>query len=382
MIPEDVFAQTLLGLFHPVRAYLDDPTVTEIMINGPGKIYVERRGKIEKVADHFANANALGAALRNVAQYVGKHVDGERPVLEGRLPDGSRVAAVLPPAGPGGPYVSIRRFFREKLTIDRLLEFGSMTPDCADLVRTLVRCKLNVVIAGGTASGKTSLLNAVSSFIPEDERVIVIEDSQELQLQRDHVVTLEGRPADARGRGAVSIRDLFRTTLRMRPDRIVIGEIRGGEALDLVQAMTSGHGGCLTTLHATYPRDVLTRLETMAMMSDVSLPLLALRAQIASAINVVVQVARLRDGTRRLSHVSEIAGFDLATGTYTIRDLYLRHVSHVDNEGRVVSELRPTGLLPSVLEHIHAQGYRLPTAVYEAASRAREGAGVKEGLPT
>ena len=373
MIPEEVFTQTLLTLFAPIRPYLEDPTVTEIMINGPGKIYIERRGKLEKVEARFPTPKALFAALRNAAQFVGKHVDAERPILEGRLPDGSRVAAVLPPAGPGGPYVAIRRFFREKLTVQKLITFGSMTEDAAQLIATLIAAKQNVVVAGGTASGKTSMLNAVSSFIPDDERVIVIEDSQELQLQREHVVNLEARPADAKGRGEVSIRQLFKTTLRMRPDRIVIGEIRGGEALDLIQAMTSGHGGCLTTLHATYPRDVLTRLETMAMMADVGIPLVAMRSQIASAINIVLQVARLRDGSRKVTHISEIAGFDLNRGSYNIRDLYLRTVTGLDPDGQVISEFRPTGVLPSMLEHLQAAGYDLPPAMYEAAARMPAG---------
>lgn len=365
MIPEAVFTQTLLDLFAPIRQYLEDPTVTEVMINGPGKIYIERRGKLERAPAEFKNMKGLIAALRNLAQYVGKHADEERPVLEARFPDGSRVAAVLPPAGPGGPYVAIRRFFREKLTVAKLIAGGSLTEDAADLIATLIACKQNVVVAGGTSSGKTSFLNAASSFIPDDERVIVIEDSQELQLQRDHVVTLEARPPNAQGKGEISIRQLFRTTLRMRPDRIVIGEIRGGEALDLVQAMTSGHGGCLTTLHATYPRDVLTRLETMAMMSDVELPLLALRSQIGSAINIVLQVARFRDGSRKLTHVSEIEGFDLATGTYLIRDLFVRHVYGLTKSGKIESELLPTGTLPSMLEHIHAQGFDVPRVMYD-----------------
>jgi pilus assembly protein CpaF len=275
------------------------------------------------------------------------------------------VAAVLPPAGPRGPYVSIRRFVREKLTISKLNAGDTHTDHAAELIGTLIACKQNVVVAGGTSSGKTSFLNAASTFIPDDERVIVIEDSQELQLQRDHVVTLEARPPNAQGKGEISIRQLFRTTLRMRPDRIVIGELRGGEALDLVQAMTSGHGGCLTTLHATYPRDVLTRLETMAMMSDIELPLLALRAQIGSAINIVLQVARFRDGTRKLTHITEIAGFDLATGAYAVRDLFIRHVYGMDNAGRVETELVPTGALPTMLEHIHAQGYDIPGVMYD-----------------
>lgn len=371
MIPEAVFSATLLSFFDPVRRYLDDPTVTEVMINGPGKIYVERRGKLERVSEQFPNAKALYAALRNTAQYVGKHVDEERPLLEGRLPDGSRVAAVLPPSGAGGPYVAIRRFFREKLTVERLLELDSLTRDAAALIRVLIECKQNVVIAGGTSSGKTSLLNAVSALIPEGERVIVIEDSQELSLLRDHVVTLEGRPADAKGRGEVSIRQLFRITLRMRPDRIVIGELRGGEALDLIQAMTSGHGGCLTTLHATYPRDVLTRLETMAMMADIELPLAALRAQIASAVDIVVQVSRFRDGTRKITHISEVCGFDHASGAYAVNDLFVRRVLGKDRNGQVRSELVPTGTLPSAMDAIEVMGLEIPEAMREAAMNDR-----------
>jgi pilus assembly protein CpaF len=371
MIPEEVFASTLMGFFEPVRKYLDDPSVTEVMINGPGKIYVERRGKLEKVREQFPNVKALYAALRNSAQFVGKHVDEERPILEGRLPDGSRVAAVLPPAGNGGPYVAIRRFFGEKLTMEKLLEFGSITPDAVEMIRILVESKHNVVIAGGTSSGKTSLLNAVSAMIPEDERVIVIEDSKELALHRDHVVTLESRPADPKGRGEVTIRQLFKTTLRMRPDRIVIGELRGGEALDLIQAMTSGHGGCLTTLHATYPRDVLTRLETMAMMADIEMPLAALRPQIASAVDIVIQGTRYRDGTRKITHISEICDFDSDRGKYNINDLFIRHITSTDHRGRIQSELVPTGNLPSTVEHIEASGFDLPIAVREAAWRKK-----------
>src|SRR5262249_27898093 len=241
------------------------------------------------------------AAIRNVAQFVGKHVDEDRPILEGRLPDGSRIEAVLPPAAPDGPCISIRRFFKETLTVQRLIDFGAMTEDAALALKAFVEGKLNIVVAGGTGSGKTSMLNALSSFIPEGERVVVIEDSRELQLQREHVVMLEARPPDPKGHGAVTIRDLFKATLRLRPDRIVVGEIRSGEALDLIQAMTSGHGGCLSTLHATYPRDTLSRLETMAMMSDVDMPLTALRAQLASAVNFIVQIARLRDGSRKIT---------------------------------------------------------------------------------
>ena len=374
MIPEQVFSARLLSFFDPVRRYLDDPSVTEVMINGPGRIYIERKGKLQKVEEVFPNSKALYAALRNSAQYVGKHVDEERPLLEGRLPDGSRLAAVLPPAGNGGPYVAIRRFFGEKLTMAKLLQFGSLTEDAAQMIRVLVESKQNVVIAGGTSSGKTSLLNAVSELIPEDERVVVIEDSKELALLRDHVVTLEGRPADAKGRGEVTIRSLFRITLRMRPDRIVIGELRGGEALDLVQAMTSGHGGCLTTLHATYPRDVLTRLETMAMMADIEMPLPAMRAQIASAVDIVLQASRFRDGTRKITHISEIIGFDMQKGTYEINDLFIRKVKGVDEKGTVISKLVPTGNMPDCLETIHAAGLDVPACVHDANRRKMQAA--------
>ena len=377
MIPEVVFNATLLSFFDPVRRYLDDPSVTEVMINGPGKIYIERKGKLQKVDAIFPNVKSLYAALRNTAQYVGKHVDEERPLLEGRFPDGSRVAAVLPPAGNGGPDVAIRRFFGEKLTMRRLLELDSITPDGAEMIRVLVESKQNIVIAGGTSSGKTSLLNAVSELIPDDERVVVIEDSKELALLRDHVVTLEGRPADAKGRGEVTIRALFRITLRMRPDRIVIGELRGGEALDLIQAMTSGHGGCLTTLHATYPRDVLTRLETMAMMADIEMPLAAMRAQIASAVDIVIQASRFRDGTRKVTHISEVVGFDMSKGTYQINDLFIRHVKGVEADGRVVSELVPTGNLPDCMETILAAGLDVPAAVREAKWRREKKAAQK-----
>jgi pilus assembly protein CpaF len=370
MIPQRIFEATLLDLLYPVRAYLDDPEVSEILINGIDCIYVERRGKLTRTDARFPHMRALLAALRNIAQYSGKFVDEERPILEGRLPDGSRIAAVLPPVAPRGPSVAIRRFFKETLTVARLLQFGSFTQEVREVLEVLVASKLNVVVAGGTSSGKTSMLNALSSFIPEHERVVVIEDSAELQLQRDHVVQLEARAKDAQGRGQVSIRDLFKTTLRMRPDRIVIGELRGGEALDLVQAMTSGHGGCLTTLHATYPRDVLTRLETMAMMSDVDLPLAALRAQIASAVNIVVQVSRLRDGSRKVTHISEICGYCPERGKYEIQDLFRREYRGLDSTGKVQSDLLATGTTPRCAELIENCGFELPKSM---TSRSTEG---------
>ena len=368
-IPKEVFEETLLQFFAPIRPYLDDPTVSDIMINGPDQIYVERKGVLHLTPARFETREALVAALRNAAQFVGKHIDEQRPILEGRLPDGSRIEAVLPPAAPDGPCVSIRRFFKETLTVQRLIDFGAMTDEVAMALEALVASKLNVLIAGGTGSGKTSMLNALSSFIPENERVVIIEDSRELQLQRTHICQLEARPPDPKGRGEVTIRDLFRATLRLRPDRIVVGEIRGGEALDLIQAMTSGHGGCLTTLHATYPRDVLTRLETMAMMADIEMPLAAMRAQIASAVDIVVQAARFRDGTRKITHISEVTGFDMASGSYAINDLFVRKVKGTDSKGRILSDLHPTGNLPDAMEAIEAAGLDVPAAVRDAHKR-------------
>jgi pilus assembly protein CpaF len=369
MIPREVFAETLLQFFAPIRPFLDDPTVSDIMINGPNQIFIERRGKLELTDARFETREALTAALRNAAQFVGKHIDENRPILEGRLPDGSRIEAILPPAAPDGPHISIRRFFKETLTVERLIGFGAMTEEVAVSLHALVASKLNVLVAGGTGSGKTSMLNALSSFIPEGERVVIIEDSRELQLQRVHVVQLEARPPDPKGKGEVTIRDLFRATLRLRPDRIVVGEIRGGEALDLIQAMTSGHGGCLSTLHATYPRDTLTRLETMAMMSDIDMPLAAMRIQLASAVNIIVQVSRLQDGSRKITHVTEVLGFDPVTQAYQMQDIFAREHHGVDERGDIVSDLVPTGILPRALPQLHEHGMDLPASVYDAAKR-------------
>jgi pilus assembly protein CpaF len=369
MIPKEVFEETLLQFLSPIRPFLDDPSVSEIMINGPDQIFIERKGRIELTDVTFQSKEALAAAMRNCAQYVGKHLDEHRPILEGRLPDGSRIEALFPPVAPDGPSVSIRRFFKETLTVQRLIGFGAMTEESATTLHALVASKLNVLVAGGTGSGKTSMLNALSSFIPEGERVVVIEDSRELQLQRKHVVQLEARPADPQGRYEVSIRDLFRASLRMRPDRIVVGEIRGGEALDLIQAMTSGHGGCLSTLHATYPRDTLTRLETMAMMSDIDMPLQALRIQLASAVNIIVQVARYQDGSRKISHVTEVLGWDLQNETYQMRDIFIRHHQGLGQRGEMLSDFGPTGYIPQCVPQLHEHGVDLPASVYAAAKR-------------
>ncbi len=366
-IPKEVFEETLLQFFTPIRPFLEDPAVSDIMINGPNQIYVEKKGQLHLTNARFETREALVAALRNAAQFVGKHVDELKPILEGRLPDGSRIEAVLPPAAPDGPCVSIRRFFKETLTVQKLVSFGAMTEEVMHALQALVVSKLNVLVAGGTGSGKTSMLNALSSFIPEGERVVVIEDSRELQLQREHICMLEARPPDPKGRGEVTIRDLFRATLRLRPDRIVVGEIRGGEALDLVQAMTSGHGGCMATLHATYPRDTMTRLETMSMMSDIEMPLAAMRIQLASAVNIICQVSRLQDGSRKITHVTEILGYDAASGMYQMQDIFVRQYQGFDERGMIVSQIVPSGILPRCLPQLHEHGVDLPPSVYEAA---------------
>ncbi len=373
MIPTKIFEKTLLSFFAPIRPYLDDPTVSEIMINGPDQIYVERGGILALVDARFDGKEALTAAIRNLSQYVGKPVSAARPILEGRMPDGSRVEAILPPIAPDGPHVSIRRFFKEALTVERLVGFDSLTRGAADALHAFVVAKCNILVAGGTGSGKTSMLNALSGFIPDGERVVVIEDSREVQFQKPHVVQLEARPADARGEGAITIRDIFRATLRMRPDRVVVGEIRGGEALDIVQAMTSGHGGCMGTLHATYPRDTLTRMETMAMMSDVDMPLAAMRAQIGSGIQIIVQVARLQDGSRKVTHVTEVLGFDIARQAYTLQDLFVRRYSGMTGDNQIRSRLVATGILPACKAQLDEHGVRLPDEMMRAAAAAAAG---------
>ena len=314
MIPDHVYEANLRTLFEPIAALLDDSTVSEIMINGPGQVYVERRGRLHATTAQFASDEALMSALRSVAQFVGKRLDAEHPILEGRLPDGSRIEAIIPPAAPDGPMVSIRRFSRETLTADMLVSSGSVDPKAMAVLADAVRSRKNILVSGGTGSGKTSLLNVLSCFVPDDQRLVVIEDARELQLQKAHVVYLEARPADARGRGRVTVRDLFKATLRMRPDRIVVGEIRGAEALELIQAMTSGHGGCLSTIHASRPSDALGRLETLTLMSDVDLPMTALRTQIASAIDLIVQIGRQRDGSRRVTDICAVEGVNSGGG--------------------------------------------------------------------
>jgi len=305
----------------PLVPLLRDESVSEIMVNGPEEVYVERAGRIEQADARFEDETALLAAANNIAQYVGKSIDQTEPILDGRLPDGSRVCIVLHPIAAGGTSVNIRRFARQAVTAEFLLEKESITPEALEFVLLAVKAEQNIVVSGGTGSGKTTLLNILSTAFDDRQRIVVIEDTRELQVQKRHVVQMEARPPDAYGGGEITVRDLFVTSLRMRPDRLVVGEVRRGEALDMIQAMTSGHRGSITTLHADTPAQTCGRLETMCLMADIGLPLMALRRQIALALDLVVQSARLHTGQRLITHISEI-GLDESTNTYLVDDIF------------------------------------------------------------
>jgi len=334
VIPAAVFDGSIESFLEPIRDLLADPSVSEIMLNGPEEIWVERQGRLSLTGSRFPSAGALAAALTNIAQYAGRTIGPASPILEAHLPDGSRVEAVLGPLAHGGPAVAIRRFGGAALTIGRLVASGSLTAEAARVLERAVAGRRNLVVSGGTGSGKTSLLGALSSFAPEGERIIVIEDTREIRLQRPHVVHLETRSADERGRGLVTIRDLLAATLRLRPDRIVVGEVRGPEAFDLIQAMNTGHGGSLTTVHANSPRDALRRLESLALLADAAMPLAALRAQVAAAVHVVVQVERAADGRRRVSAIEAVRGL-MPDGEHAMAPLF-----RLDDAGRLVRARR------------------------------------------
>lgn len=388
-----IFAATVAHYLAPIVTYLKDPTVTEVMINGAADIYIERDGKLSKVDARFADDEAYHAAVNNILQFTGKSYSDQAPLIDTRLPDGSRVHVAKAPCARNGTAMTIRKFNKTVLDMDWLIELGSLTDQGAEYLKVAVRAERNVLVAGGTSSGKTSLLNCLSAYIPRGERIVVIEDSAELQIQQDHVISLEARPPDRYGRGQVTIRDLFRSSLRLRPDRIVIGEVRGGEALDMIQAMTSGHGGSMGTLHANNPSDALSRLETMALMSQVDLPLTALRAQVASAIDVVVQMSRQIGGRRLVTHITEIdpLGED---GKHRLRDIFtMQHVPHAHGPGHVVDkkadkrmQLTWTGVRSAMAgklrPHDQRSVTRLTEAVFEpepqaAGAKADESAGSK-----
>ena len=346
----------------PLEPLLADPTVSDILVNGANNVYVERRGKLERVDMRFNDDQHLMNIIDRIVSAVGRRIDESSPMVDARLADGSRVNAIIPPLALNGPVLSIRRFAVELLSVNDLLRIGTVSQAAADVLRGVVAARLNVLISGGTGAGKTTLLNVLSSFIPRDERIVTIEDSAELQLQQPHVVRLETRPPNIEGRGEINQRDLVRNSLRMRPDRIVVGEVRGAEALDMLQAMNTGHDGSLTTVHANTPRDALSRIETMVSMTGLQLPMKALRSQIASAINVVVQVERSEDGKRRLVSVQEINGME--GDIITMSEIFAFRRTGVDEKGNVLGALAPTGVVPGFHRKLALRGIDIQTSVY------------------
>ncbi|HXQ70208.1 MAG TPA: CpaF family protein [Pyrinomonadaceae bacterium] len=352
----------LFGL-GPLEPLLKDPTVSDILVNSHDTIYVERRGKIEATNVRFKDDEHLMRVIERIVSSVGRRIDESSPMVDARLQDGSRVNAIIPPLSIDGPVLSIRRFGADPLKMAALVENKALTRDIADMLQMVVNARLNILISGGTGAGKTTLLNALSAFIPENERIVTIEDSAELQLQQPHVVRLETRPPNIEGKGEVTQRDLVRNALRMRPDRIVIGEVRGGEAIDMLQAMNTGHDGSLTTIHANTPRDAMARLETMIQMTGMRLSDRAMRQQIASALNLVVQVARLSDGSRRVTSISEVTGME--GETITMQEIFMYERTGVDQQGGVVGRFRPTGIRPRFAERLKACGLQLPRVFFE-----------------
>jgi pilus assembly protein CpaF len=347
----------LFGL-GPLEPLLADHTISDILVNSYSSIYIERRGKLEKTLISFKDDEHLRRVIERIVSTVGRRIDEAQPMVDARLPDGSRVNAIIPPLALDGPVLSIRRFGAEPLRMHALIENGALTKEIAMLFEMCVRARLNIIISGGTGAGKTTLLNALSAYIPVDERIVTIEDSAELQMQQPHVVRLETRPPNIEGKGEVTQRDLVRNTLRMRPDRIVIGEVRGGEAIDMLQAMNTGHDGSLTTIHANTTRDALARLETMVQMTGMRLSDRAMRQQIASAVNLVIQVARLTDGTRRIVSISEITGME--GETITMQEIFLFERTGVDASGKVIGRFRTTGIRPRFAERLKQYGMQLP----------------------
>ncbi len=352
----------LFGL-GPLEPLLKDPTISDILVNSHKTIYIERRGKIERTNVQFKDDEHLMRVIERIVSSVGRRIDESSPMVDARLQDGSRVNAIIPPLSIDGPVVSIRRFGSDPLKMSMLIDYKALTKDIADMLQMVVTARLNILISGGTGAGKTTLLNALSAYIPENERIVTIEDSAELQLQQPHVVRLETRPPNIEGRGEVTQRDLVKNALRMRPDRIVIGEVRGGEAIDMLQAMNTGHDGSLTTVHANTPRDALARLETMIQMTGMRLSDRAMRQQIASALNMVVQVARMSDGSRRVTSISEVTGME--GETITMQEIFQYERQGIDKDGTVLGRFRPTGIRPRFAERLKACGLQLPRVFFE-----------------
>jgi pilus assembly protein CpaF len=363
---EQIVAE-ILGL-GPIEPLLADDSITEIMVNGAKQIYVERKGKIYREPTSFESDDHLMRIIDRIVAPLGRRIDESSPYVDARLPDGSRVNAVIPPISLVGPVLTIRKFARDPITVQQMIDFGTITAESVEFLKACVIGKINTVISGGTGSGKTTLLNVLSGFIPNDERIVTIENAAELQLRQEHVVTLESRPPNIEGRGEVTIQNLVVNSLRMRPDRIIVGEIRDKEALDMLQAMNTGHEGSMTTAHSNSPRDTLSRIETMTLMAGVELPIVAIREQVSSALELVVHLDRLRDGTRKVTHISEIQGME--GDVITMTDIFVFEQTGFE-DGKVIGRLRPTGLRPRFLDKIEQGGIRLPPSIFGVGERMR-----------
>ena len=351
----------ILG-YGPIQPLLDQDDISEVMVNGPSQVYIEQKGQLTLTDVKFIDNDHVLRIIERIVAPLGRRIDESSPMVDARLPDGSRVNAIIPPLALGGPTITIRKFKKDSLKVDDLIRFGSMTPEFAQFLKAAVHSGLNIIISGGTGSGKTTLLNVLSSFIPEAERILTIEDAAELHLQQPHVVRLESRPANIEGKGRIGIRELVVNSLRMRPDRIVVGECRGGETLDMLQAMNTGHDGSLTTVHSNGARDTLSRLETLVLMAGMELPLRAIRQQIASAIDLVVHQDRLRDGSRKVVQCSEVLGME--GDTIVMQDVFRFEQTGLDENGKILGELRPTGLRPRINDRIEEAGIHLPPSVF------------------
>jgi pilus assembly protein CpaF len=360
-------AAEILGL-GPLQTLLEDDTITEIMVNGAKNIYIERKGKVHRVPVTFENNDHVMRIIDRIVAPLGRRIDESSPYVDARLADGSRVNAVIPPISLVGPVLTIRKFSRNPITVEQLIQFGSITQEAVQFLKACVESRLNIVISGGTGSGKTTFLNVLSGFIPGDERILTIENAAELQLRQEHVVTLESRPPNIEGRGEITIRDLVVNALRMRPERIIVGEIRDAAALDMLQAMNTGHDGSMTTAHSNSPRDTLSRIETMTMMAGMELPVRAIREQVSSAIDMVVHQERMRDGTRKITHITEVSGMEGEVITMT--DIFIFEQTGIEN-GQIVGRLRPTGLRPKFMDKIEASGINLPPSIFGIGERRR-----------
>ncbi len=353
--------------YGPIDPLLEDDTITEVMVNGPNEVYIERGGKITRADVRFRDDDHVIRVIQRIVQPLGRRIDRTHPMVDARLPDGSRVNAIIPPCAIDGPSITIRKFGKKKFTAEDLVRLQSLTPEMVEFLKACVDARLNIVVSGGTGSGKTTLLNVLSSFIPNDERIVTIEDSAELRLHQTHVVRLEAVPGEEDGTGRVTIRDLVRNALRMRPDRIVVGECRGGEALDMLQAMNTGHDGSLTTIHANSPRDAVARLETLVLMAGMDLPVRAIRQQIASAVDLIVQQARLRDGSRKVVQVTEVQGME--GDTVIMQDVFVFHELGIGEDGKVIGVMKGTGIRPKFTSKLEAAGHKLGAEIFQAEYR-------------